>query len=173
MRDLFEQKFNSLINESRRFKQLAVGKLGDAKPLLFEQEQSGGDFLNVAILDGNVNYYPGVKDIRRAQGQGTTVAVALQPNQKRGPFNSGWALLKFNKSYGTGAQAINLNSNKNYVNEMPIEAGDYIIGQFDSWGLVNGTLYKSNKEGNDPFAETNVKSYPLIFNPTADPESEY
>ena len=167
------RKFDSLINESRRFKQLALGKLGDAKPLLSEETQPGGAFLNVAIYDREVFYYPGVKDINRAKGEGIRVDVGLEPNQKRGPFKQGWGLLKFNKSYGTGPQAINLNSEKSYVNQETIEAGDYIIGQFDTWGLINGTIYKPKKQGNDPFAETNVTSHPLVLTPFADEESEF
>jgi len=145
MRDLFEQKFNSLINESRRFKQLAVGKMGNVKPLLFEQSESHtGESLRWAIDSDEVAYYPGVTDIEGRKNNKGVEQKGMKPGIN-GYFKPGVGMLYFKRAYRQ--YGIQLNFETDFSNSEEISQYDFIVGTFNKSGLIEGKLFKNNGAG--------------------------
>jgi hypothetical protein len=143
---LIEQRYNSLINESRRFKQLAVGKLGNAKPLLFEQKVTThtGESLRWAIDSDEVAYYPGVTDIEGRKNNKGVEQKGIKPGIN-GNFKPGVGLLYFKRAYRQ--YGIQLNFETDFSNSEEISQYDFIVGTFNKSGLIEGKLYKNLGKG--------------------------
>jgi|694.fasta_scaffold35499_4 hypothetical protein len=143
---LVEQKYSSLINETRRFKQLAVGKLGNAKPLLFEQKVTThtGESLRWAIDSDEVAYYPGVTDIEGRKNNKGVEQKGMKPGIN-GNFKPGVGLLYFKRGYRQNG--VQLNFNSDLSNSQEIGQYDFIVGTFDKGGLIEGKLYKNLGKG--------------------------
>lgn len=135
-------KESSLINEMRRFKQLAMGKLGNVKPLLYEQPQTqhSGESLRWEINDDKVLYFPGATTIEGRKDKKGNVKPNTKPGLQ-GKFIKGPGVLYFNQDYNV--DGIQLNYEYNYSNPVEIKKHDCIVGTFDKGGLISGSLYKN------------------------------
>lgn len=149
---ILEQYNNSLIVKTKKFNKLIGSKLGNVMPLLedryiSEQNRTLSDttepfnyFLRQEIRDGNIEYWPNVTELEgRKDSKGNKKQSKIPSGDNK--FIEGKGLLYFLRDYPKNL--LELNSAKKAGNSEEIKKDDYILGDFDKFGLVSGELHQS------------------------------
>lgn len=143
---ILEQYTSSLLINTKKFNKLIESELGDVRPLL-EQNRMLSDttepfnyFLQQEIRDGQIEYWPNVIELEgRKDSQGNKKRSTIPKANNK--FVPGKGLLYFLRDYPKNL--LELNSAKKAGNSEEFKKDDYILGDFDKFGLISGELHQS------------------------------